>query len=64
MEKIWNYNGVNYVLKKATYGYGQYILNGYHFTNSEVWDYVDNDEDIKKQENAMRVAEAFIKTKY
>lgn len=63
MEKIWNYNGVDYELKKATYGYGQYILNGYHFTNSEVWDYVDDEEDIEKQKQAMRVAEAFINSK-
>lgn len=63
MKKEWSYNGVDYTIERS-YGYGQYILNGYHFTDSSVWDDVDDEDEPEKQEMAMRVAEAFINTKY
>ena len=62
MKKSWSYNGVNYTIERA-HGYGQYILNGYHFTDSSVWDNVDDDANPEKQEMAMRDAEAFLHTK-
>lgn len=63
MKKTWIYNGVEYTLEKG-HGYGQYILNGYHFTDSSVWDDIDNEEEEEKRKEAMRVAETFISTKY
>lgn len=63
MKKEWSYNGVDYTIERSC-GYGQYILNGYHFTDSSVWDDVDDEDEPEKQEMAMRVAEAFINTKY
>ena len=60
MEKNWTYNGVEYTLKRAS-GYGQYILNGYHFTDSTVWDDVDSEEDDDARLLAMKCAEAFVK---
>lgn len=63
MKKEWNYNGIDYTMERKG-GYGQYVLNGYHFTDSSVWDNVDNEDEPERQEKAMRVAEAFINTKY
>ncbi len=63
MKKKWNYNGVDYTIERG-HGYGQYVLNGYHFTDSSVWDNVDNEDEPGEQEMAMKVAEAFINTKY
>ena len=62
MKKTWAYKGIDYTIEKA-YGYGQYILNGYHFTDSSVWDNVDDEDDPEKQEQAMRDAECFLHTK-
>ena len=59
MKKSWSYNGVNYTIERA-HGYGQYVLNGYHCTLSNVWDDVDDDVYPEKQEEAMREAEAFL----
>ena len=59
MKKSWSYNGVNYTIERA-HGYGQYILNGYHCTLSNVWDDVDDDDIPAKQEEAMKEAEAFL----
>lgn len=59
MEKNWTYNCVEYTLKRDSC-YGQYILNGYHFTDSSVWDNVDNEEDEDAQLLAMQCAEAFV----
>lgn len=63
MKKTWDYNGKDYTMTKS-HGYGQYVLNGYHFTDSSVWDDVDDDDNPEKQQMAMKVAEAFINTKY
>lgn len=62
MIKKWIYKGVEYTIERA-HGYGQYILNGYHCTLSNVWDDVDDDDCPGKQEEAMRDAEAFLHTK-
>ena len=59
MRKSWSYNGVNYTIERA-HGYGQYILNGYHCTLSNVWDDVDDDDFPEKQKEAMKEAEAFL----
>lgn len=61
--KSWNYNGREYTMTMSN-GYGQYTLNGYHFTDASVWDYVDDDDYPDKKEMAMKVAEAFINTKF
>ena len=58
MIKVWNYNGVDYEMKKT--GYGQYVLNGYHCTDSEIWDWCDDDSNEEKHEEAMKAAERFI----
>lgn len=60
MKKSWRYKGVNYTMERA-HGYGQYILNGYHCTLSNVWDDVDDDECPAKQKAAKRDAEAFLR---
>ena len=62
MKKNWTYKGVDYTIERA-HGYGQYILNGYHCTLSNVWDDVDDDNCPVKQEQAMRDAEIFLHTK-
>ena len=62
MKKTWTYKGVNYTIER-THGYGQYILNGYHFTESSVWDDVDDEDNPKKQKQAKRDAECFLHTK-
>lgn len=61
MEKNWTYNGNEYIMIRK--GYGLYSLNGYYFTDSTVWDNVDNDEDLDKQLEAFKVSESFINTK-
>lgn len=63
MKKIWYYNGKEYTMT-CSHGYGQYTLNGYHFTDSTVWDNVDDEDNPEKQEEAMKGAEAFISTKF
>ena len=62
MKKKWTYKGVECTIERA-HGYGQYILNGYHCTLSNVWDDVDDGDCPDKQEEAMREAEAFLHTK-
>ena len=62
MKKKWTYKGVEYTIERA-HGYGQYILNGYHCTLSNVWDDVDDDDYPVMQVEAMRDAEAFLHTK-
>ena len=62
MKKRWTYNGVDYTIERA-HGYGCYVLNGYHFTQSNVWDDVDDEGNPEKQEQAMRDAECFLHTK-
>lgn len=59
MKKTWNYNGINYEMVKT--GYGQYILNGYHCTDSSIWDWCDDDSDEDKYMAALDAAERFIK---
>ena len=59
MEKAWTYKGVDYTIERA-HGYGYYVLNGYHFTQSNVWDDVDDEDNPEKQEEAMKEAEAFL----
>ena len=61
MKKSWTYKGVKYTIEK-THGYGQYILNGYHCTLSNVWDDVDDDGCPVKQKEAMREAAAFLRS--
>lgn len=59
MKKTWNYNGVDYTMTKT--GYGQYNLNGYHCTDSSIWDWCDDDENEEKMMEAWKAAERFVK---
>lgn len=58
MKKTWIYNGVEYTMIQT--GYGQYTLNGYHCTDSEIFDWCDDEENEEKHMQALRDAEAFI----
>lgn len=58
MTKTWNFNGREYTMTKS--GYGQYTLNGYHCTNSIIWDWCDDDEDESKNLEALNAAESFV----
>lgn len=62
MIKEWIFNGVSYKLEKLR-GYGSYLLNGYHYTNSSVWDDVDSENEDKRL-IAMMSAEFFVDTKF
>ena len=62
MKKSWRFKGVKYTMERA-HGYGQYIINGYHCTLSNVWDDVDDVDCPRKQKVAMRDAAAFLHTK-
>lgn len=61
MEKNWKYKGKEYTMKKLN-GYGQYTLNGHHCTDSLIWDYIDDENNLKKQRLAKLCAEAFLMT--
>lgn len=58
IKKTWSYNGHDYEMSKT--GYGQYVLNGYHCTNSTIWDYVDDEENEEEKLAALKEAEAFV----
>lgn len=62
MKKSWRYKGVNYTME-TTRGYGQFTLNGFHCTESTIWDYVDDENFPKKQRQAKRDAECFIRAR-
>ena len=58
MKKNWSYNGNDYEMVKT--GYGQYMLNGYHCSDSEIWDWCDDDSNEEKHMEALRAAEIFV----
>lgn len=59
MKKTFNYNGTEIVIEKLA-GYGQYTINGYHCTDSTIWDYCDDDENPDKMELAQNAAYNFV----
>jgi len=63
MTKTWTFNERPYTMTRAK-GYGQYTLNGYHCTDSTIWDNCDNDDDPEKQRMALLEAEIFIDNQY
>ena len=62
MEKTWEYRNRLYVME-ISFGYGNYKLNGYHTTDSTIWDGADDDESPRKQRAARRAAERFVSRK-
>lgn len=62
MKKNWKYNGKEYEMVKLP-AYGQYTINGYHCTMSYIWDNVDDEDNLEKQEEAMFIAEQLVKSK-
>jgi hypothetical protein len=59
MKKIWTFRRKNYEMESK--GRGQYVLNGYHTTDSVIWDYVDDDEQPRLMGKVRRDAERFIR---
>jgi hypothetical protein len=59
MKKTWIFRRKNYEMEST--GRGQYVLNGYHTTDSVIWDYVDDDEQPARMGRARRDAERFIR---
>ena len=59
MERLWNFRNKEYIMTFKSYG--NYSLNGYHCTDSYIWDHVTDDENMKKRGEARRYAELFVK---
>ena len=59
MKRLWNFRNKEYIMTFKSYG--NYSLNGYHCTDSYIWDHVNNDENLKKRGEARRAAELFVK---
>ena len=59
MERHWKFRNKEYTMTLLSYG--NYSLNGYHCTDSYMWDYVTDDENMKKKGKARRSAELFLK---
>lgn len=58
MKKQFTYSGLEIKIEKT--GYGQYIIRSgkisVHSTDSTIWDWCDDDEDLTKMEEAQRAA--------
>ncbi|MCF0229691.1 MAG: hypothetical protein HUJ76_08395 [Parasporobacterium sp.] len=59
MTKTWEFNGNGYEMAQLN-AYGQYTINGYHCTDSSIWDNVDDVDNWEKMEEAMEAAERFL----
>ena len=58
MKRRWNFRNKEYTM--IFLSYGNYSLNGYHCTDSYIWDHVTDDENMKKRGEARRAAELFV----
>lgn len=58
MKKTWTYLGVTYTMEMT--GYGQYKLNGFHCTDSGIWDWCDDEENELKHLEALEAAKRFV----
>ena len=59
MKRRWNFRNKEYIMTFKSYG--NYSVNGYHCTDSYIWDHVTDDENLKKRGDARRSAELFVK---
>jgi hypothetical protein len=59
MKKIWTFRRKKYEMEST--GRGQYVLNGYHTTDAEIWDWATDDEQPARMGRARRDAERFIR---
>ena len=58
--RAWEFRRKMYIMEKV--GSGQYKLNGYHCTDSTIWDYAHDDE-CKECKSSRLSAERFLKNK-
>lgn len=59
MERRWKFRNKEYVMILKSYG--NYSLNGYHCTDSHIWDYVTDNDNLEKRGEARQSAELFVK---
>ena len=61
MVRSWKFRNKEYTMTFLSYG--NYSLNGYHCTDSYIWDYVTDDDNMKQRGKARRYAELFVKSR-
>lgn len=61
MKKYWRYRNREYIM--IWYGKGKYSLNGYHCTDSEIWDYATDCDNNQKRKEVRIAAERFVSSK-